>query len=85
MPDSNQPLVSTMHPAALKIASILNDLETLDRDIREVQATGWREINNGAVLALVQHQVGCAEERLLRAFVEDLKNFLGHDTQPQRG
>jgi hypothetical protein len=82
MSDSNQSHVNTLHPDALKVASILNDLDTLDRDIREAQAAGWREINRGAVLTLVQHQVECAEVRLLRAFVEDLKNFLGHDTQP---
>jgi hypothetical protein len=85
MSDQPQTLVSTMHPAALKVASILNDLDTLDRDIRNVQAKGWRQVNAGAVLSLVQHQVERAEVDLLRAFVEDLKNFLDHGTPSQEG
>jgi hypothetical protein len=85
MSDQPQTLVGTMHPAALKVASILNDLDTLDRDIQNVQAKGWRQVNAGAVLSLVQHQVKCAEVDLLRAFVEDLKNFLDHGTPSQEG
>ena len=84
MSDSNQPLVSTMHPAALKIASILNDLETLDYDIKQLEAESWRRINAGTSIGEVKDQFEASKNKLLEAFVEDLKNYLTHGTYPDK-
>jgi len=84
MSDLNTPLVNTMHPDTLKVASILNDLETLDWEFRKVHAHAWNEVDNGVPTGLARIAVQSSELRLLREFVEELKQVLSYSTHLQR-
>ena len=82
--NSNETIVNKMHPDSMKVASILNDLDTLDYDIKQLEAESWRRINEGTSLGEVKDQFEASKNKLLEAFVSDLKYYLTHGTYPDK-
>lgn len=73
-----------MHPDSMKIASIHNDLDTLDYDIKQLEAESWRRINAGTSIGEVKDQFEASKNKLLEAFVSDLKHYLTLGTYPDK-
>jgi predicted Zn-dependent peptidase len=82
--NSNETIANKMHPDSMKIASIHNDLDTLDYDIKQLEAESWRRINAGTSFGEVNDQFEASKNKLIEAFVSDLKHYLTHGTYPDK-
>ena len=80
MSNADQTYVDKMSVAEMKVASIHNDLEMLDYDIKQLEAESWRQINAGVSLGDVKDQFEARRHKLFEGFVTDLKYYLMHGT-----
>lgn len=78
MSDS-QTTVDTIHPDSLTIACIVNDLDTLDYEIMQLEAESWRRINAGISIGEVKDQFEASKSKLIEAFVAELRDRVGWD------
>lgn len=73
-----------MHPDSMRIASIQCDLETLDYDMKQLEAESWRHISAGTPRFVVEQQFQASQKKLFEAFVSDLKYYLQHGVYPEK-